>query len=300
MMLPGLAALLPYAQLRIHEYDIHERWGLSECARTMPHHGMSYLQEGSATVRMYGREWIMHPSSVALFPAGAVHDHVAPSHTRCVFLWWNYDFRLADAVDLLRFFVLPTVFDMPASAGFETAFRQYVRLAKEPDRLSNVILRQAKALEVMAFILDAAMNQEPDPIQENGKARQAGRKFAKAGMNVAQAGQKGLQAGIPGVTEPFVRMLGELLQPDGPDVSLAALSKRHNLNPTYISNRFRMLFGTTPAQLHAKVRLDRAAALLRQSAITIREVAEISGYADEASFSKAFHRQHGKWPGQMR
>ena len=279
MMPAGLEALLPHAQLRILEYDIHERWGLSECARSMSHHGMSYLQEGTATVRMNGGEWHMQPGSVALFPAGVVHDHVAPAHTRCVFLWWNYDFHIADVVDVLRFFPLPAVFDMPASVPFEVAFRQYVRLAEEPDNVTRVILRQAKALEVMAFILDAAMNHEQEKIL---------------------AGRKIMPAGAVTVTEPFVRMLGELLQPDGPEVSLAALSKRHNLNPTYISNRFRALFGTTPAQFHMKVRLDRAAALLRQSTITIREVAEVSGYADEASFSKAFHRQHGKWPGQMR
>jgi AraC family transcriptional regulator, arabinose operon regulatory protein len=279
MMPAGLEALLPHAQLRIHEYDIHERLGLSQCARRMPHHGMSYLQEGTATVRMHGQEWTMRPGSVALFPAGVLHDHVAPAHARCVFLWWNYDFRIAEAIDLLRFIPLPTVFDMPLTAGFESAFRHYVHLAREPDRLSNVVMRQAKALEVMAFILDAAMNHQRDQIM---------------------ADRKTWQTGLAAMTEPFARMLGEVLQPDGPDVSLHALSQRHNLNPTYVSNRFRTLFGTTPAQLHRKVLLDRALTLLRQTAMGIREVAEVSGYADEASFSKAFHRQHGQWPGQAR
>ena len=283
----GLASLMQHARLHIHEFNVHELFGLSQCNRRLLHHGMSYLQEGTATVRMNGQEWVMRPGSVALFPAGVLHDHIAPPQTRCVFLWWNYEFRIADTVDLMRFFPMPTVFDMPQTDVFEAAFRQYVSLADAPERPASLVMRQAKALEVMAIILDAAMRYQSEttmPVSGNPP-----RLALQASLLTSAA-----------ITEPFVRMLSELLEQNGQDISLTALSQRHNLNPTYISNRFRMLFGITPDRLRRRIVLERAAAMLQHSSVSIREVAEMSGYSDEAAFSKAFLRQHGIPPGRIR
>jgi len=293
----GLASLVQHARLHIHEFNVHELFGLSQRNRRLLHHGMSYLQEGTATVRMDGKEWVMRPGSVALFPAGVLHDHIAPPHVHCVFLWWNYEFRIADTVDLMRFFPMPTVFDMPQTDVFEASFRQYVSLAETSEQPASLVMRQAKALEVMAIILDAAMRYQSESIRSESIRSESTRQAS--GILPHMTPQESSRPSAT-ITEPFLGILGELLEDAGEDLSLTALSRRYNLNPTYISNRFRMLFGITPDRLHRCMVLDRAAARLQHSGMSIREVAELSGYADEAAFSKAFQRQHGIPPGRLR
>jgi AraC-like DNA-binding protein/quercetin dioxygenase-like cupin family protein len=64
--------------------------------------------------------------------------------------------------------------------------------------------------------------------------------------------------------------------------------------------RFSALVGGTPLEYLAQWRMTKAAQLLRESDLSISEVAERVGYQSEAAFNRAFKRLEGVTPGAYR
>jgi AraC-like DNA-binding protein len=82
--------------------------------------------------------------------------------------------------------------------------------------------------------------------------------------------------------------------------SLDSLGKHVGLSRTALAVRFRQVVGESPMRYLTKVRLNRAAAYLATSRLTVHEVARLTGYRNEASLSKAFKREYGVAPGAYR
>jgi AraC-like DNA-binding protein len=76
--------------------------------------------------------------------------------------------------------------------------------------------------------------------------------------------------------------------------SLVALSR------SAFAERFAAATGESPMRYVSRARLARGAALLRDSAASVKQVAELTGFASEASFSRAFRRQFGAAPRHYR
>ena len=67
-----------------------------------------------------------------------------------------------------------------------------------------------------------------------------------------------------------------------------------------VSVRYPNGFGESPIAYVRRTRLGKAAMLLKQTDLTLGEVARRSGYATEASLSRAFKRSFGVTPGAYR
>jgi AraC family transcriptional regulator of arabinose operon len=70
------------------------------------------------------------------------------------------------------------------------------------------------------------------------------------------------------------------------------------LSPSRFSHLFRESLGTTPQQFSEKLRLESAQQLLRQTNLTIAEIAAEVGYADPLYFSRRFRRAFGHAPSE--
>ena len=77
--------------------------------------------------------------------------------------------------------------------------------------------------------------------------------------------------------------------------SLTSLAAESGLSPFYFARLFSELVGEPPHQYLLKVRLRRAAKLLRLGAL-VTEAALKSGFPDVNHFSKTFHRRFGTPP----
>ena len=64
--------------------------------------------------------------------------------------------------------------------------------------------------------------------------------------------------------------------------------------------RFTRLVGEPPQAYLTRVRMQRAARLIRKHNGSLGQIARAVGYESESSFSKAFKRQYGQTPGQFR
>ncbi len=82
--------------------------------------------------------------------------------------------------------------------------------------------------------------------------------------------------------------------------SLAEIAGALNLSPNYFHRFFKRVTGMTAFDYLENRRLDVARKLLFDRRLTVKEVADRSGYHSPAYFSRAFSRRFGLSPAQLR
>lgn len=82
--------------------------------------------------------------------------------------------------------------------------------------------------------------------------------------------------------------------------TVEALAAEVNMSRSAFALRFKTLVGAAPMEYLAKCRIQKASRLLRESTLTISQIADEIGYDTEMSFNKAFKRHVGVPPGKYR
>jgi AraC-like DNA-binding protein len=103
-------------------------------------------------------------------------------------------------------------------------------------------------------------------------------------------------AGDPAVGTALTLMRS---QPGAP-WTVADLARKADMSRTVFAARFRQLVGEPPMSYLTRVRLGHAAGYLSTTDKTVRQIARLVGYENEASLSKAFRRGFGLAPGEYR
>jgi len=84
------------------------------------------------------------------------------------------------------------------------------------------------------------------------------------------------------------------------DWTVESLAREVGMSRTSLATRFRAAIGESPMRHLSKVRLSQAASYLRTADLSIDAIAQRTGYASDASLSKAFRREYGASPGAYR
>ena len=79
-------------------------------------------------------------------------------------------------------------------------------------------------------------------------------------------------------------------------LDVSALARAAHLSPAHFSREFRRTFGVTPHQYLLTRRLERAAALLRNTDRTVTEICFAVGLRSVGSFTTSFTRTFGLSP----
>ena len=115
---------------------------------------------------------------------------------------------------------------------------------------------------------------------------------------------KGQEDSAPALERETVRRLAEIRRymEEHLDESLtiSALSRRACLSTTTFKEGFRRLYGLPVHTWLRQRRMERAAELLRGSALSVLGVAQSVGYGSASQFSAAFRRQYGMTPAMYR
>ena len=83
-------------------------------------------------------------------------------------------------------------------------------------------------------------------------------------------------------------------------LTVADLARTAGLSPAHFSREFRKAFGESPHQYLLTRRLERAAALLRNTDRAVTEICYDVGLTSVGSFTTSFRRVHGTTPSEYR
>lgn len=96
------------------------------------------------------------------------------------------------------------------------------------------------------------------------------------------------------------RQLAMIYERPGEVPAVAELAGEVGLTTDHYTRVFRRLIGRSPRALIQAARLDRAKQLMRESALSLSEIAEQTGYSDVFQFSRIFKTRIGVSPSQWR
>jgi len=83
-------------------------------------------------------------------------------------------------------------------------------------------------------------------------------------------------------------------------VTLGELARKSGFSAQHLNRIFRSTLGVTPLQYRSRVRMERAAALLKDGRLTVRAIAREVGFDDAYYFSRLFKCHHGLSPNTYR
>mgnify|MGYP003102993244 CR=1 FL=1 len=83
-------------------------------------------------------------------------------------------------------------------------------------------------------------------------------------------------------------------------VTIEELAHRYLINPTTLKTVFKEVYGSSLAAHMKEHRMERAAALLRETDLSVAEIAGKVGYESQSKFTAAFKEQFGQLPKEYR
>ena len=92
----------------------------------------------------------------------------------------------------------------------------------------------------------------------------------------------------------------QLTEHMGQRFTIETLSKQYLINPTTLKTMFKSVYGTSIAAHIKEHRMEKAAKLLRETSLSIAEIAESVGYDSQSRFTAAFKEYSGKLPKDYR
>jgi AraC-like DNA-binding protein len=159
-----------------------------------------------------------------------------------------------------------------------TPSRNEVQLAREIIGCRRVgplrrMFLEAKTLELVCSVLDHLSTPANDPVSIR----------------------------LTGNDRRRLQQVRELLEANPMETArIEELTRQFGLNRNKLCTGFRVLFGVSIFDFASGLRMDEAQRLLRESQLTVSEIALAIGYSSAGAFSAAFHRRFGHSPTDLR
>lgn len=104
----------------------------------------------------------------------------------------------------------------------------------------------------------------------------------------------------PSGDAPFLEIAAAIREDPGGDWSVKEQARRACLSRAQYTRRFVRALGVPPNRFVVETRLERAAHLLRETDMTVSQIADALGYRDLYFFSRQFKQHRGVPPGSLR
>lgn len=263
-----ISALLEIADLNILKFDSHKRVEMNYRNRVLNEfYMMTYIRKGSAKLKVEGKVYHLHPGTVIFIPPHLKHDQYKDSDEETEFLWWHFTYSIHHVVDVLPFLQIPYIYSLKNHKKFEEVFDELMLSMSREGHLPTIILQKAKSLELLYLLLDNALG-SVRTVVENQQSHS------------------------------FLSILLKIVTQPEASLSLANLAAELHMNPTYISNHFKQIFGKPPIQLHRKIKIEKAKSLLEMREMNVTEISEMLGFNDIQTFTRLFKKYTGISPRQ--
>ena len=131
-------------------------------------------------------------------------------------------------------------------------------------------------------------------------ARQISDQFLHGGIRGATEGQRQVLLGAAVRNTMIQRAVQRMEATVEEPVSPARLARELGVSQRQLERLSKRYLGCTPAKFHAQLRLQRARRMLRQTELSVAEIAIACGFVSLSHFAKAYRRQFSVSPRQDR
>jgi AraC-like DNA-binding protein len=156
--------------------------------------------------------------------------------------------------------------------------RLLVHLARQTRDTSTVDEREATLRELCTVLFDQQRDLQPLVDRCNGRTPQRRRLTLQRLLRVHQLIERDDEARL----------------------DLQQLARSASYSPWHLIRMYREVFGETPSEHAARLRLDRAWTLVRDSAMPVCEITEKLGFESQSAFCRAFKNAYGLTTTQVR
>jgi len=288
--------LLVHLDARVEAFamcEVAEGWRLQ--LGPMPTPLLHYVIEG--TGRLSGSDAAFPPGSLIVVPAGQRHELLAPGRARLV--EDNRSQFRALTEGMLRISAGEGAVLRTACATVTTRYLHHLDLFAGFDR---PVVFPLASTDRIASVLD-------DLVAELRRPRFGARAVASALLKQvlvlllrAQLEGSGEQPGwVISLGDPRIaRTIGALLDAGDRRPTSEELAAVAGMSRAVFQRRFLDITGMTVADFDARLRLHRAALLLVETDLPVKNIAAAIGYASRSHFSRAFRKAMGLDPTSFR
>ncbi|TNJ62455.1 AraC family transcriptional regulator [Paenibacillus hemerocallicola] len=265
-----ISSLLETAELKVLQFDIHRLRAMNYRKRTFRQfYMMTYVKKGSAKLKVRDQVYDIDPGTVIFIPTFLEHDQYKDSDEETEFLWWHFTYKIHNLIDVLPLLQIPYIYPLRNYEKFEAVFDEFMRTTSKGGHLPSIILHKAKSLELLYLLLDNAVGH-------------------------AEPSDSGRPA------DSFLSILLKIVTQPGASLTLKDIADELHMNPTYVSNHFKEMFGKSPIMLHREIKIAKAKALLETREMNITEISRMLGFNDIQTFTRLFKKYTGISPGQYK
>lgn len=263
-----ISSLIKAAELKVLQFDVHCLRSMNYRNRTFQHYYMmTYVRKGSAKLRVGDHIYEIAPGTVIFIPTLLEHDQYKDSDEETEFLWWHFTYKIQNLIDIVPFFQIPYIYPLQNRESFERVFDEFMQAATREDYIPNIILHKAKSLELLYLLMDNAFQ----------------------GVDATD---------FRHLPHSFLTLLLRIVTKPEDPLSLTGIARDMHMNPTYVSNHFKALFGKPPIALHRELKIAKAKSLLETQEMNITEISQSLGFNDIQTFTRLFKKYTGISPSQ--
>ncbi|MCY9668297.1 AraC family transcriptional regulator [Paenibacillus alginolyticus] len=249
--------------LQIHILEAH----LTQCTTswkelnfTPEHNKLYWILEGEGWVKVDHQELNPVPGQLCLLPAHALHSYSTISDRPYLKYWCHFTAHIG-SFDLFQWLDIPLFIQIQSVEQMTAWFQELAALHHEPS-LTSRLREKAILLQIISSYLEAV------PVQV----------LQKRTDEMDRLGQQNLHKSI----------------------TVEQMAKSVHLHPNYLIKYFKKHFGMPPAKYMQRKRIDMAKFLLTTTSLSMKEIAEQTGYEDTNHFAKSFRKDTGFPPTEYR
>jgi AraC-like DNA-binding protein len=261
MSLPPFISLHLNNTPRIYHCELGWRWS----PPPLPDYDLWCVLGGEGEMRLLGQTYALRAGTVFILPPGAIpHARQNPERRLIVFAV-HFDPRNENGDT-----VLPEYWNPPQGHSLhDLTFFEAMAYRCEAGMARGDVLGQRQSIllveQMLLQILEESGRTEASPV--DARIREIAR---------------------------------EIRATPGADWSVDEQAQRACLSRSQYTRRFTAAVGVSPTQFVVQARLERASQLLRETDMSLSEIAAVLGYRDLFFFSRQFKKHRGIPPGALR
>ncbi|MFD0697151.1 helix-turn-helix domain-containing protein [Paenibacillus sp. GCM10027628] len=255
--------------LQIHVLEAH----LTQCTRswrefdfTPEYNKLYWILDGEGWVKADNRELSPVHGQLCLLPAHTLQSYAAISERPYLKYWCHFTAHIG-SFDLFQWLDIPLFIQVGNAEQMTAWFKELTALFHEPT-LTSRLRQKAIVLQIVSTYLEAVpvqiLQKRTDEMDRLGQLRQ----FIEHNLHKS--------------------------------ITLEQMAKSVHLHPNYLIKYFKKHFGMPPAKYMHHKRIDKAKFLLTTTSLSMKEIAEQTGYEDTNHFTKSFRKDTGFPPTEYR